>query len=283
MALITLSREEGSNSRQVGLALAEKLGCEFISGKTINNEFLENYGITKKQIEKFDEKKPGIMANFSNSYEKYNNKFKLYIFEKLLKNPNCIIMGRSGTFFLKDVPGLLRLRTVGSEDIRVKRVMDRYKVDEHSAKKMVAHKELERTEQAKFLYNEVWGKPSNYDLTLNTDKLSVDAICFMVKSLVAEFDKDNCKAAQEKKLKELYLAQKAINTILYEKNIPIDFFEVKIIGDKAVLNGSVKTADDIDIAAETVKEITGVKEIENDLSPENFKMSYDMGMEFFNK
>ncbi|MCQ2604528.1 MAG: BON domain-containing protein [Spirochaetia bacterium] len=105
----------------------------------------------------------------------------------------------------------------------------------------------------------------------------------MVKSLVAEFDKDNCRAAQEKKLKELYLAQKAINTILYEKNIPIDFFEVKIIGDKAVLNGSVKTADDIDIAAETVKEITGVKEIENDLSPENFKMSYDMGMEFFNK
>lgn len=56
MALITLSREEGSNSRQVGLALTEKLGCEFISGKTINNEFLEDYGIKKKQIEKFDEK-----------------------------------------------------------------------------------------------------------------------------------------------------------------------------------------------------------------------------------
>ena len=30
MALITLSREEGSLSRQVGLALKEKLGYEFI-------------------------------------------------------------------------------------------------------------------------------------------------------------------------------------------------------------------------------------------------------------
>ena len=206
MALITLSREEGSLSKQVGLALAEKLGYDFISGKTISNELQEKYGVTRSQLEKFDEKKPGIMANFTNSYEKYNNTFKLYIFEKLLQNPNCIVMGRSGTFFLKEVPGLLRLRTVGSEDVRVKRVMERYKVDERSARKMVAHKELERTEQAKFLYNETWGKPSNYDLTINTDKLSIDAICSMVKGLIAELDKDNCKAAQQIKLNELFKA-----------------------------------------------------------------------------
>ena len=281
MALITLSREEGSLSKQVGLALAEKLGYDFISGKTISNELQEKYGVTRSQLEKFDEKKPGIMANFTNSYEKYNNTFKLYIFEKLLQNPNCIVMGRSGTFFLKEVPGLLRLRTVGSEDVRVKRVMERYKVDERSARKMVAHKELERTEQAKFLYNETWGKPSNYDLTINTDKLSIDAICSMVKGLIAELDKDNCKAAQQIKLNELFKAQKAINAVLYEKKIPVSFFEVKIDDDKAVIHGSTRTAEDIEIVEATVKEITGVGEIENNLSMENFTMSYDMGMEFF--
>jgi len=281
MALITLSREEGSLSKQVGLALAEKLGYEFISGKTIASELQKKYGVTSRQLEKFDEKKPGIMANFTNSYEKYNNIFKLYIFERLLENPDCIVMGRCGTFFLKEVPGLLRLRTVGSEDIRVKRVMERYKVDEHSARKMVAHKELERTEQAKFLYNETWGKPSNYDLSINTDKLSVDAISIMVKGLIAELDKENCKAAQQKKLKELYLAQKAINTVLYDDKISVNFFEVKIDGDKVILHGSTKNADDIDRVGDTIKKVTCVKEVENNLSMENFTMSYDMGMEFF--
>ncbi|MBQ7745970.1 MAG: cytidylate kinase family protein, partial [Spirochaetia bacterium] len=59
MALITLSREEGSLSKQIGLALKEKLGYEFISGKTINSEFPEMFDISRSQVEKFDEKAPG--------------------------------------------------------------------------------------------------------------------------------------------------------------------------------------------------------------------------------
>ncbi len=282
MALITLSREEGSLSKQIGLALKEKLGYEFISGKTINSEFPEMFDISRSQVEKFDEKAPGLLARLTNSYEKYNNFFKFYIYEKLLKNPDCIVMGRCGTFFLKDVPGLLRLRTVSSEDVKIKRLMERYSVDERAAKKMVAHKELERTEQAKYLYNATWGKPSNYDISINTDKLSVDSICAMVKGLIAELDKDDCKAAQEKKLKELYLAQKAVNTVLYEEKIEVNFLEVKIEDGKAVIHGSTGTEDEIVKAGEIVKKVTGV-EIENNLSLENFSMSYDMGMEFFKK
>ena len=282
MALITLSREEGSLSRQVGLALKEKLGYEFISGKTINSEFPEMFNISRSQVEKFDEKAPGMLARLTNSYEKYNNYFKFYIFEKLLKNPNCIVMGRCGTFFLKDVPGVLRIRTVGSEDIRIKRIMERYQVDEHAAKKMVAHKEMERTEQAKYLYNATWGKPSNYDLSINTDKLSVDAVCAMVKGLIVELDKENYKEAQEKKLEELFISQKAVNTVLYEEKIAVNFLEVKIDNGKAVILGSTGTEDEIIKVGEIVKKVTGV-EVENNLSLENFSMSYDMGMEFFKK
>lgn len=282
MALITLSREEGSLSKQVGLALKDKLGYEFISGKTIMSEFPEMFSISRSQVEKFDEKAPGMLARLTNSYEKYNNLFKFYIFEKLLKNPNCVVMGRCGTFFLKDVPGVLRIRTVGSEDVRVRRIMERYKVDERAAKKMVAHKELERTEQAKYLYNATWGKPSNYDISINTDRLSVDSICVMIKSLIEDLDKDNYKKAQHKKLNELFISQKAVNTVLYEEKIDANFLEVKIEDDKAVVHGSTGTEDEILKVVDIVKKVTG-KEVENNLSLENFSMAYDMGMEFFKK
>ena len=282
MALITLSREEGSLSKQVGLALKDKLGYEFISGKTIISEFPDMFSISRSQVEKFDEKAPGMLARLTNSYEKYNNLFKFYIFEKLLKNPNCVVMGRCGTFFLKDVPGVLRIRTVGSEDVRVRRIMERYKVDERAAKKMVAHKELERTEQAKYLYNATWGKPSNYDISINTDRLSVDSICVMIKSLIEDLDKDNYKKAQHKKLNELFISQKAVNTVLYEEKIDANFLEVKIEDDQAVVHGSAGTEDEILKVVDVVKKITG-KEVENNLSLENFSMAYDMGMEFFKK
>ena len=283
MALITISREEGSLSKQIALALKDKLGYDFISGKTISNEFPDKFSISRTDVAKFDERKPGMLARFTNSYEKYNNYFKFFIFEKLLKNPDSIVMGRCGTIFLRDVPGLLRLRTVGSEDVRIKRVMERYKVDEHAAKKMVAHKEMERTEQAKFLYNEIWGKPSNYDLSINTDRLSVESVCTMVKSLIAELDKEDYKEAQTKKLKELYLSQKAVNTILYEEKIGADFLEIHIENDKAVIHGSAKTSEEIEKVGEIVKSITGVGDIKNNLSFENFSVGYEMGMEFFRK
>ena len=240
------------------------------------------FSISRSQVEKFDEKAPGLLARLTNSYEKYNNLFKFYIFEKLLKNPNCVVMGRCGTFFLKDVPGVLRIRTVGSEDVRVRRIMERYKVDERAAKKMVAHKELERTEQAKYLYNATWGKPSNYDISINTDRLSVDSICVMIKSLIEDLDKDNYKKAQHKKLNELFISQKAVNTVLYEEKIDANFLEVKIEDDKAVVHGSAGTEDEILKVVDVVKKITG-KEVENNLSLENFSMAYDMGMEFFKK
>ncbi|MBO7430665.1 MAG: cytidylate kinase family protein [Spirochaetia bacterium] len=282
MALITLSREEGSLSKQVGLALKDKLGYEFISGKTIISEFPDMFSISRSQVEKFDEKAPGMLARLTNSYEKYNNLFKFYIFEKLLKNPNCVVMGRCGTFFLKDVPGVLRIRTVGSEDIRTKRIMERYKVDEHAAKKMVAHKEMERAEQAKYLYNATWGKPSNYDISINTDRLSIDSICIMIKSMIEELDKNNYKRAQAQKLKELYISQKAVNTVLYEEKIDANFLEVSIEDGKAVVRGSAGTEDEILKVVDIVKKVTG-KEVENNLSLENFSMAYDMGMEFFKK
>ena len=68
MALITLSREEGSLSKQVGLALKDKLGYEFISGKTIISEFPDMFSISRSQVEKFDEKAPGMLARLTNSY-----------------------------------------------------------------------------------------------------------------------------------------------------------------------------------------------------------------------
>ncbi|MBQ3647225.1 MAG: BON domain-containing protein, partial [Spirochaetia bacterium] len=124
--------------------------------------------------------------------------------------------------------------------------------------------------------------PSNYDLSINTDKLSVSSICAMIKGLIAELDKEDYKAAQQKKLKELYLSQKAVNTVLYDEKIAVSFLEVNIEGDKAIVLGSAKTSEEIDKAGEIVKEITGVGVVENNLFPENFA-SYDMGMEFFKK
>ncbi|MBQ7615876.1 MAG: BON domain-containing protein, partial [Butyrivibrio sp.] len=95
-------------------------------------------------------------------------------------------------------------------------------------------------------------------------------------------DKDDYRAAQEKKLKELLISQKAVNTVLYEEKIDVNFLEVKIEEGKAVLLGSTSKEDDIIKAGEIVKKVTGI-EIENNLSLENFTMSYDMGMEFFKK
>ena len=115
MAIITIARQEGSLSKEIAKGLAEKFHSLFISRELIDKELAGYCGITQKSISKFDEKKPGLLASFSNQHDKYNNYFKLYFFEKVIQEPNCILLGRGGAFFLRNVPGVLKIRIIGSD------------------------------------------------------------------------------------------------------------------------------------------------------------------------
>ena len=263
MAIITISRQEGSLSREIASGIAEKFKWDYIDKANIEKVLEDGYGVSLKNFNKYDEKKPSIWDNFSHEYDKYYNYFKLYILEKAVKNKGCVFLGRGGAFFLQDIPGVLRIRLIASEETRITRIMERYKCDSKYAKKIMHQTDHDRSGFHKFFYNESWDDPSFYDIVFNTDKLTTDTIYSMVSGAIHTFVKEKYDKIGELSLKNLLLSQKIINSILYEEKLAVHLLEVEVKDGEALLIGSVEVESQIDQCEKAALQEPGIKSVTN--------------------
>lgn len=88
---------------------------------------------------------------------------------------NVIIVGRGGQAILRDMSGVLRVKIVGSEEIRARRLMQRLGIDAKEAERQIRRSDRERARYLKHFHGLDWEDPQLYDLVLNTDRLTVDA------------------------------------------------------------------------------------------------------------
>lgn len=88
---------------------------------------------------------------------------------------NVIIVGRGGQAILRDMSGVLRVKIVGSEEIRVRRLMQRLGIDAKEAERQIRRSDRERARYLKHFHGLDWEDLRLYDLVLNTDRLTVDA------------------------------------------------------------------------------------------------------------
>lgn len=262
MAIITISRQEGSLSREIAAALAEKHKWYYMD-KAIIEKALVAYGIDPENFKRYDEKKPSLWDNFSLEYDRYYNFFKLYLLEKAYENRGCVLLGRGGAFFLRNVPGVLRIRLVASQETRIERIMDRFKCDEKYAKKIMHQTDHDRNGFNKFFYNESWDDPALYDIVFNTDKLSTDTIYHMVSDTVRTFIKQKYDKAGHSSIGDLLISQRIINRILYSDKIPVHLLEVEVENGNVTLIGSVEVESLIDQCEETALKEAGVKSVAN--------------------
>ena len=253
MAIITISRQEGSLSREIASAIAEKFKLDYIDKTAIENVLERDFDIEPGEIKKYDEKKPSLWDSFTHDYDRYFDFFKLYFFEKAVESNGCILLGRGGAFFLKRVPGVFKIRLIASEDVRIKRVCGMYKCDEKSADKIIHQTDHDRSRFHKFLFNDSWDNPLYYDMVLNTSSLTTETSSKIISDSIETFISENYDAENKKVLKELYTAQRIKNRILYTENIPVHHLEIRVKDGHVAMSGTLddKAAEkDCIIAAE---------------------------------
>jgi len=261
MAIITISRQAGSLSREIAPGIAEKFGWLYIDKDKITTA-LEKYSIDSDVVDRFDEKKPSFKDSFSLENEKYFNYFKLFFFEKAYESKGCVLLGRGGAFLLDGVPGVLRIRLVSSEKSRIERVMERSGLDEKQAKKIISQSDHERSAFHKYYYHRSWDSPESYDITINTDLFTAETISVMLESLIHTYLKGDFEKQGRGVLNDKLLAQKILVKVLYESEIPVHLFEVEVHDGKATLIGTVEIESMIDKCSKAAL-IDGVKSLDN--------------------
>lgn len=90
------------------------------------------------------------------------------IIKKIADSGSCVIVGRAGSYVLKDYKNVIKIFVKAPKEFRIKRVMEVYNDTEKDAKKHIRKSDKARAAYYKHISNRKWGDAKNYDLVLDS-------------------------------------------------------------------------------------------------------------------
>jgi cytidylate kinase len=268
MAIVTVSRQLGSLGTDVAHRLAEKLRYQCLDKETFDQS-LNEHGIAAAKVEKYDEKKPSLWDTFSTDRDLYLHFMKTVIYESA-RQGNVVILGRGGQVLLRGLPGTLSVRIIAPLEYRIKRVQDKFQLQRKEAEQAVRNSDRDRSGFHRFFFNVSWSDAWLYDLVLNTETLTVESAVDMINRTMRYAEIGDRLDEAKVVLGNLTLNQRVEAAILYEKKIPVQYFEVSSEDGIVTLRGAVTSTYIIGLCEETARATPGVKDVINEISLINY-------------
>ena len=178
LPVITVCMEPGSGGSIVAQEIAKQLDYDFF-GHAIINEIAKSSHISSQVIETLEKERLSGINDFISSL--INDKYiwpGLYL-EHLMKivhvigtHGRVVIVGRGANFILPPQERF-SVRVVAPLEVRIQNVTREYGVSENDAKRRILRRESRRRAFVRQSFHENIADPLNYDLIINTGKLSI--------------------------------------------------------------------------------------------------------------
>ncbi len=202
--VITIGRQFGSAGREIGEKVAERFGIKCYDKELLSRAAKES-GFCEEMLENHDERPTNsflynlVMDTYSFGYNSssfvdmpISHKVFLAQFDtikKIASEGPCVIVGRCADYALTDFENKIDLFIYGNEECRIKRIMERYSLDENKAKDMIAKKDKQRQSYYNYYSSKKWGRADSYDLCINSSILGVDGTVHLICQYVEDFER----------------------------------------------------------------------------------------------
>ncbi len=189
--IITIGRQFGSNGRNIGRAVAEKLGVNFYD-KELLKLAAEKSGVCEELLQNLDEKPNKsflysvVMDPYAFAYSYNNSGYNMNISQQAFQatfdtirsiadRESCVIVGRCSDYILRDNPDLFSVFIYAPLETRIKTVMERFPdLSENKAKDQINKEDKARASYYNYYSSKKWGRMESYHLCLDSSRLSVD-------------------------------------------------------------------------------------------------------------
>ncbi|PLY00166.1 MAG: transport-associated protein [Desulfuromonas sp.] len=263
MAIITISREMGSGGIPIAHQAAEKLGYTLVDGEALR-KVAGKYGLSQEAFDQADEHPPSFIAEKDVHLLIDLHQIELMILDYALKG-DVIIYGRGGQDLLKRIKSVFRVRIVAPFEDRIERWAEREWLDPELARVLVRRSDQQRAGFIKYYFDRDWDNPLDYDLVINTQKLSedkaIDLICDGVKDQNLVEEKSNSKRV----LSDLILSKKAEISVLTIDGVEGEHLDLSAENGKITVSGHVHSKDEHKAVLDVVASVEGVTSVENQL------------------
>ncbi|MFA5701793.1 MAG: cytidylate kinase-like family protein [Desulfuromonas sp.] len=250
MAIVTISREMGSGGSIIANALADKLGYTLVDGETILKE-ASKYGLSQEAIEKADEKPPAFVESLDARAEIDFYHIQQIILEYALRG-DVIIYGRGGQDILEGVESVLTTRIIAPFELRIERWAEREWLDPDLSRILVHKSDQQREGFIKYYFDRDWNDPCNYDLVINTAKLSEDMAVDLIIHAIEEKHLQEQRENSKERLRELILRKKIEIEIIRSSDIEGYHLQIDIKEGTILLNGHIHSNAERDTIHEII-------------------------------
>lgn len=207
MPIVTISRQYGAGGSSVAASVAAELGAEIVDKKLIE-EVANRLSIRPSDVEaeaerprtlmerlvrSFSTLEPGMGAGWTPPYPDplFDARKEIIILteqvtREVADSGNVVIVGRGAGFILRGHPGVFRVFLRAPEEVRVQRLMERLGLTEAEMRRKMHEMDSNRAAYIKQVYGRDWCNPDEYDLVINTGRISYQTAAAIILSGVRE-------------------------------------------------------------------------------------------------
>jgi len=263
MPVIAMTQEMASLGKDVALGVADKIGLQLVRHE-VGDLVAGRMQVKKSLIRRIREGKASKIEKWA-ADEKTISIFTAEEVLDLAVKGNVLIRGWGATLLLRSVPHVACVRVCAPLEVRVKRLMERLETDDED----LARREIEMDDHARASrmgehFNVTWGDPTLYDLTLNTERVSIPACVEQVVRLAqsAEFRET---AESKQYLADFALQARARAALRADPRSSGIDITVDVKGGRATLRGIVVDDKEKALVREVVESVAGAGKVSDEL------------------
>lgn len=199
--IVTIARQHGSGGRSVGKMLAQQMGVECYDRKLLQLAAKET-GVSESMFGRTDEtKKTTLFDRITKATKVYagevlgpddpdylteENLFNLQakVIKGLAETEDCVIIGRCADHILRNKGNVVRVFIYGPKPYLISRIVERDALEPEDAEKSVTRIDKKRGEYYRFHTGKQWTDAHNYDLCIDSSKLSAEQCVQMIKNYI---------------------------------------------------------------------------------------------------
>jgi peroxiredoxin len=205
-SVITFSRQTGSGGDEIAQHVSQMLGWSYVDkalvvdvGRSLgyHEEDIVDFHEDTYRVQSFVDKlmlrrKPAkvTVADDSHVIKTLDEEKCLCTIQTVINNlagrGNTVIVGRGGQAILRHKVGVLNVRVIAPQAVRVQRIMKSMGVNQEAALKIIAENDRAGSEYLRRFYDIDWDDPANYDVVINTAKLDLSTAALMIASAASQ-------------------------------------------------------------------------------------------------
>src|SRR5690349_10766479 len=263
MPVIAMTQEMASLGKDVALGVAQKLGLQLVRHE-IGDMVAGRMQVKKSLIRRIREGKASKIEKWAADEKTISIFTAEEVFDLAVKG-NVLIRGWGATLLLRAVPHIPCIRVTAPMELRVKRLMERLETDDED----LARHEIEADDEARASrmgghFNVTWGEPSLYDLTLNTERLSIATCVEEVIRLVQGEDFRETPQSRQL-LSDLALQARARAALRADPRTANIDITVDVKGGDVAMRGIVVDDKEKALAKEVLEKVAGAGKVTDEL------------------